>query len=166
MVAGRRLPVAVDAAEHCYRAAIRILRHRFNSAEELRRKLLQKEYDRAIVASTLERLASEKWLDDERYAASYVRTRSQKRIGPLRIRRELIAAGVADEIIHDALAAAVDPAGERERALKTAEKRLPVLQRRNDPAAVRNKLTAYLLKQGYDGTLVRDVVKEILVAHD
>ena len=28
----------------------------------------------------------------------------------------------------------------------------------------RNKLTAYLLKQGYDAALIRDVVKEIVLA--
>ena len=161
--AGRRSPVA--AAESCYRAAIRILRYRFNSAKELRQKLAAKEFDRETIAGTIERLTREKWIDDERFAAAYVRTRLQKRIGRLRIRRELIAAGVADEIADEAVAAAADTSEERERALAAAERRLPILERRSDPSAVRNKLTAYLLKQGYDGALVRDVVKEILVAH-
>ena len=141
-----------------------MLRHRFNSAAELRRKLTAKQFDRETIAATIERLTREKWLDDARFAATYVRTRVQKRIGNRRIRRELIAAGVADEIIDDALRS-IDGEDERALALAAAEKRLPILERRSDPADLRNKLTAYLLKQGYDSALVRDVVKEILVAH-
>jgi SOS response regulatory protein OraA/RecX len=82
----------------------------------------------------------------------------------LRIRMELRRAGVADDVISDVLAANVDADGERARAMATAEKKLPGLRRRNEPAAVRNKLTAYLLKQVYDAALVRSIVKEITVA--
>jgi regulatory protein len=148
--------------ERCYAAAMRILRIRFNSAAELRRKLLARDFERDVIDDTLKRLTDEKWLDDARFAGAFVRTRLAKRIGRLRIRRELINAGVADDIIDDAIRANVDGADERERALASGLKRLPRLARRPD---VRNKLTAYLLKQGYDGALVRDVVKEILVAH-
>lgn len=146
--------------ERCYAAALRILRYRFNSAAELRRKLAAKDFDRDTIAATIARLTTEKWIDDARFAGAYVRTRLLKRIGKLRIRRELMAAGVADDIISDAIRANVDADDERDRALASATRRLPILQRRGD---VRNKLTAYLLKQGYDAALVRDIVKEILV---
>lgn len=146
--------------ERCYAAALRILRYRFNTAKELRRKLAAKEFDRETIATTIERLTREKWIDDARFAGAFVRTRMQKRIGHMRIRRELIAAGVADDIIDDAIRGNVDETGEREHALASGRKRLTVLQRRG--ADVRNKLTAYLLKQGYDGALVREVVRELL----
>jgi regulatory protein len=149
----------VTDLDRCYASAIRILHYRFNSAAELRRKLAAKEFDRATIDETIARLANEKWIDDARFAGAYVRTRLLKRIGRLRIRRELIAAGVADDIIDDAIRANVNADDERERAMTSANKRLPILQRRGD---VRNKLTAYLLKQGYDGGLVRDVVKELM----
>lgn len=152
--------------ERCYASALRILRYRFNSVFELRRKLKAKEFDRETIDTTLTRLTEEKWLDDARFAAAYTRTRLLKRIGRLRIRRELIAAGVDDDTIADAIAANVDGDDERARALAAGKKRIEILRRNNDPQAARNKLTAYLLKQGYDGALVRAVVKEILVAHD
>ena len=145
--------------ERCYAAALRILRYRFNTAKELRRKLSAKEFDRETIATTIERLTREKWIDDARFAGAFVRTRMQKRIGKTRIRRELIAAGVAGDIIDDAIRGNVDEAGEREHAIASGRRRLPILQRRGD---VRNKLTAYLLKQGYDGALVREVVRELL----
>ena len=151
-------------SDRCYVSALRILRYRFNSAAELRRKLASKDFDKDTIAETISRLTEEKWLDDARFAAAFVRTRLQKRIGPRRIRSELIHAGVANDVIDDVLRANSDADGEHERALASAMKRVTILKRRGDD--VRNKLTAYLLKQGYDGALVRAVVKEILVAHD
>jgi regulatory protein len=157
----------VTDLERCYAAALRILRYRFNSAGELRRKLTAKEFDRDTIAETIARLTNEKWIDDARFAGAYVRTRLLKRIGKLRIRRELMVAGVADDIISDAIRANVNTDEERERAVAAARRRIPILQKKGE---LRNKLTAYLLKQGYDGALVRDVVKELLsetlIAHE
>ena len=151
----------MDDSDRCYQSALRILRHRFNSTAELQRKLRAKGFARDDIEPTLSRLADEKWLDDERYAGAYVRTRLQKRIGKLRVRRELIAAGVRDEYIAKALDENVDGEAERARAVAAAEKRLPILIRRYGSQLARNKLTSYLLKQGYDAALVREIVKEM-----
>jgi regulatory protein len=154
----------VDDLDRCYVSAMRILRYRFNSAAELRRKLRSKGFEREVIDATLTRLANEKWLDDERFAAAYVRTRVLKRKGSRRIRRELMGAGVPDEIIDRAVDENVDSEDEHARALALARKRLPILSRRYAPEVVRNKLTAYLLNQGYDAALVRGILKEIKVA--
>jgi len=144
----------------CYAAALRILKYRFNSTAELRRKLRSKGFDRETIDATLARLREEKWLDDARFAAAYVRTRALKSKGRLRIRRELIGAGVDDETIARAVVENVNADDERERAAAVARKRLPIFVRRYGAAAARNKLTSYLLKQGYDAALVREIVKE------
>ncbi|HLJ73478.1 MAG TPA: RecX family transcriptional regulator, partial [Thermoanaerobaculia bacterium] len=107
------------------------------------------------------RLRDEKWLDDARFAAAYVRTAALKKKGRLRIRRELIGAGVANDSIAEAIAANVDAEGERERAAAAARRRLPILVRRYGADAARNKLRAYLLKQGYEGSLVREILEEM-----
>jgi len=145
----------------CYLAALRILKYRFNSTAELRRKLRAKQFDKQTIEEALARLREEKWLDDERYAAAYVRSRVSKNKGRLRIRRELMVAGVDDDTIDAAVVANVNAEDERERALVTARKRLPIFVRRYGKEAARNKLTAYLLKQGYDAALVREIVKEM-----
>ncbi len=152
-------------SERCYLAALRILKYRFNSAAELRRKLRSKRFERDVIDSTLERLAKEKWLDDARFAAAYVRTRGLSKKGKLRIRSELIRAGVADDVIASAVTENVDADEERARALALAQRRLPILSRRYAPDVVRNKLTVYLLNQGYDAALVREIVKSIYENH-
>src|ERR1051326_1155665 len=84
--------------ERAYVAALRILGDRFNSELELRRKLQRKKFDEAIIDATIARLRDEKWLDDERFAGAFARTRSRKRIGGKRIVLELRAAGVDDDV--------------------------------------------------------------------
>lgn len=156
----------MDEVERCYASGVRILKYRFNSTAELRRKLRAKGFDATTIHAAVDRLTNEKWLDDERFAAAYVRSRVQKSKGRLRIRRELTRAGVDDEIVARAVGENVDKEDEHERAVAAARKRLPILIRRHGEQAARNKLTAYLLQQGYDAALVRDIVKEIQVVHD
>ncbi len=142
---------------------MRILNHRFNSEAELRRKLALKEFDPETINATITKLRRESWLDDERFAASFVRTRIRKGFGKLRVRRELAAVGVDRETIARALDGSVPDHDERAAALVAARKRLAVLRRRAGDPRIREKLVAYLFRQGYDSSLAIDVVREALV---
>lgn len=149
--------------ERCYNAAVRILNFRFNSAEELRRKLTSKAFDREVIVQTLERLRREKWLDDERFAGAFVRTRQLQGRGRLRIRRELSAAGVSRENAADALAANRDEDAELATVTALCTKKMAMIARRHGEEYVRSadgrkKIAAYLLRQGYEFALVRDVI--------
>ena len=105
-------------AERCYAAALRIISYRFNSENELRRKLQAKKFEKPLIDATLERLRREKLVDDERL----VRSACESRVRTL-VRRK------------------------GEEYLTTYEGR--------------TKLIAWLLNRGFDGDLVRSVVKEI-----
>ena len=160
-----------DDLDRCYAAALRILNYRFNSAVELRRKLASKRFDKQTIDATIVRLRDEKWLDDERFAEAFVRTRMQKRVGRLRIRRELNAAGVDGEIAAGALSHNADDEKERAAATALAQKRARLLLRRHNAAYLaspqgRNNLTVYLLKQGYDAALVRDIVRGVILSRE
>jgi len=143
--------------QQCYAAALRILGYRFNSELELRRKLQRKKFEKAIIDQTIARLRDEKWLDDERFAGAFVRTRSRKRIGAKRIALELRAAGVDDDVAARAVAENVDPEQERAQIRAIVTRRAASLE---TPQG-RNKLASYLLKQGYDAALIADVVGEL-----
>jgi len=157
--------------DRCYLAALRILSYRFNSEHELRRKLVSKRFEKEAIDDVIARLRNENWIDDDRFAAAYVRTRLLKKIGKLRIRRELMAVGVDDDSIERALRENVDAEAEESDLRAVCERRVRTLVRRHGAEYVgtpegRNKLTGYLLKQGYDSALIRSVLKEIKVAHD
>jgi regulatory protein len=160
--------VSDDAPDLCYLAALRILRFRFNSEAELRRKLRAKNFTKDEIDGVIVRLHKEKWLDDERFAGALVRTRANKRVGRRRIARELHAAGVDRSSAAEAIAANVDPERERAALVELGRRRARALVRRHGEEFLsspdgRNKLAGYLLKQGYDAALVREVLKEITV---
>ena len=145
----------------CYTSALRILRYRFNSEGELRRKLRAKKFEKDDIDATIARLHREKWLDDERFAAAFVRTRANKRVGRLRIRRELQAAGVSDDDASRAIVENVDQEREGEALRELCVRRLRTLLRRERTSEeLHAKLTAYLVAQGYDSALVRQVVRD------
>lgn len=153
----------------CYGAAMRILKHRFNSEAELRRKLRSKQFETGDIDSTIERLRTERWLDDDRFAGAFVRTRANKQVGKLRIRRELQAAGVSNESAAQAIVENVDPERELESLVAICGKKLRSLVRRHGEEYVksregRSKLASYLVAQGYDSTLVWQVVRDVSAA--
>jgi regulatory protein len=139
----------------CYTSALRILAYRFNSEGELRRKLRAKKFEKSEIDEAIDRLRGEKWLDDDRFAAAFVRTRLRRRIGSVRIRQELIAAGVANDVIDRALEANSDEEGERESLEKLVAKRMQLVIRRHGEEYAassqgRQKIAAWLVKQGYE----------------
>lgn len=84
--------------------ALRLLARREHSAQELRRKLHDKDYPGSEIDALLERLARDKLLSDERFMESFIHARAAKGHGPLLIRAELEARGVARALIADAIA--------------------------------------------------------------
>lgn len=86
-----------------YPVAIALLARREHGARELARKLRDKAFDAEAVAACIARLQQERLQSDARYAESYVRMRSGKGCGPLRIRAELAERGVGDEFIEPPL---------------------------------------------------------------
>jgi regulatory protein len=155
-----------DALSDVYIAALRILNYRFNSEAELRRKLRAKKFEKDDIDAAIARLHRENWLDDERFAGAFVRTRANKRVGKLRIRRELQAAGVSQSTAEEAITANVDPERERESLEALCARRVRVLVRRHGPEYLESdeahaKLTAYLVGHGYDFALVREVVRGV-----
>jgi regulatory protein len=158
-----------ESLERCYLAAMRILAHRFNAVEELRRKLAGKRFDAETVDATLTRLRAERWLDDERFAGAFVRTRASRKMGRRRIARELGAAGVGDEAVRSAIAQHVDDDREREALVEICHKRMRILSRREGEEWLKTdegqaKLAGFLVRQGYETALVFEVIRECLRA--
>ncbi len=94
-----------------------------------------------------------------------------KKIGPRRIERELEAVGVDPDLARNIVRDNNNEDREREdlQALYDKRKRMLIVRHGEEYPATpegRNKIAAYLLKQGYDAALVRRVVKETLLADD
>jgi regulatory protein len=85
-------------------AALDALARRDHSAEDLRRKLLKKGYDVAVVSPLLDALAAEKLLDDRRYMENFVAYHAARGQGPMRVRMELRRHGLQGPPVEDYLA--------------------------------------------------------------
>jgi regulatory protein len=75
------------------------LARREHSRAELREKLAAREFEPEIISITVEKLASEGLVSDERFAEAFVAARMRKGQGPVRIRAELKKRGVGAELV-------------------------------------------------------------------
>jgi regulatory protein len=169
LIVGREIPPRVfdrlqelADLEAAHRAALRALARRAHARFDLRRRLLQKQHPPAAVEGALERLTEQHLLDDARFAADYAGAKATRGRGPVRLIRDLLSQGVdrrvAETAVQAALAdAGIDPAT-AVRAL--AEKRARQLAGL-PPQVRKRRLTAFLVRRGFQGSEVREVVESL-----
>ena len=81
---------------------------RDHGSEELRRKLLDRGYDSAIVAGLIEQLRAEKLLDDRRFLENFVSFHAARGHGPVRVRSDLCRLGMHGEPVEAGIEAYSD----------------------------------------------------------
>jgi regulatory protein len=84
-------------------AALDALARRDHATEDLRRKLLEKGYDAAVVARLLDDLLAEKLVDDRRYVENFVALHAARGQGPLRVRADLRRLGLEGLLVEECL---------------------------------------------------------------
>ena len=104
---GRREVEPLDARA-ARAAALDALARRDHASEDLRRKLLEKGYDVAVVAPLLDALRGEKLLDDRRYMENFVAYHAARGQGPVRVRAELRRRGLEGVQVEECLDAFPD----------------------------------------------------------
>jgi regulatory protein len=149
----------VEAAE---RAALRALARRAHARWDLERRLVKKQHPPAAVAAALERLTQRGLLDDGRFAQQYAALRATRGRGPARLLRDLLAQGVERRTAEQAVSRAIDEEGidPRLEARAVATKRARQLSGLPPPVRKR-RLLAFLVRRGYAGPQVRELVQEL-----
>lgn len=151
---------AIDQRDRCRLAAWRSIARGPVAVEQLRRKLLQKEFAAPLVDETLARLREAGHLDDAAFSQALARKRTtQNRRGPRAIAQELRQAGVARDTAAEALAPHQHRENQHAAAL-AALRRWTGARRHPDPAKRRKAAADFLLRRGFDGNVVWDVVRE------
>jgi regulatory protein len=147
-----------------YERALGLLSFRSRSAKELAKRLKEKGEPVEAIEPVIARLLANGLLDDARYAEGRARVgivgkaRSRRRI-----EQELVQRGVDRELAGEAVLKVMANEGTDEAAVaeKAARKKLRTLSR-HDEATKREKLYAYLARQGYPGEVVRRAVRVAL----
>lgn len=152
--------LASDAEQRAYDAAVRFLSYRPRSRAEVRRHLAENAVDPGIIEAVTERLTGQGYLDDGEFARFWVQNREQFRPkGAHALRAEMRQKGLDPDVIEQAIAD-LDEAGDAYRAAQARARRLATLAQ-SDPMAFRRKLRDFLLRRGFDGRTVSEVVARL-----
>ena len=147
-----------------YDRALAMLAARGRATVELRRSLVGKKEEPALVDAAIERLRTAGLLDDADFARQFARSKALGAgMSRRRLRQELGRRGVASELSDDAIDAVFAEEAIDEEALveSAARKKLRTLTKL-DPETRRRRLYAYLARRGYDADDVARVVRELV----
>lgn len=107
-----------------------------------------------------QRLQQERFLDDPLYAKQWAEQRiANQRKGKMWIRQELREKGIDKTLISEALEN-ITPEQELESALETGRKKWNLI--RGDASDKRRKTGAFLMRRGFSGDMVRQVINTLL----
>ena len=116
-----------------------------------------------VIQEMMDKCVAQRWVDDERYAESFVRSRSEDRkLGKNAIRMELIKKGVDRDLIDNALEE-VNTDDEYQHALELVEKQLPRTQNLEKQKRVA-RLLGLLARKGYSSSVAYAVIREAIDA--
>ena len=124
--------------------------------QEVRNKLATFDIPASEKEKFVKLLVDEGYLDDERYASTFVRSKIHlKKWGVNKIRMALKMKGIADEIISNALSE-IDPEIYREELIKVLKTKKI---NETDPYKCRAKLAQYAIQKGYEPGLVWETLR-------
>jgi regulatory protein len=160
-------PVPETPEDQRYRAekaSMQSLTRRGMSRWELGKVLLARDLDEETVEFELDRLEGVGLIDDAALAETLVRTQHERKgLGRSALTAELRRRHIDQEQIDEALGQVGDD-DEQARATELAVKRAPQL-RSLDSETAKRRLSAFLMRKGYSGSVVRAAVDEALTGH-
>ena len=144
--------------------ALDLLAVRARSSRDLRIRLQRAGAAATDITWTVERLVAQGFVDDASYARQVARSKVLSGgVSKRKVVTVLRQRGVSAEVASDAVAATLSEVelDEFGAALAAARKRVRALASL-DPAKRKQRLYAFLARRGYDGDIVRRVLKEVL----
>ena len=135
-----------------YIYALKLLKKRDHTISELRKKL--EANFQTIPAGLIDQLTKKNFLNDRRVAENYVHKRRDR--GPRVLRDELIARGVAEELVDEILARADWPSLREALTAKMNDWKLRAPLQSRDAA----RLFRAMLRLGYDEDAIREEIQQ------
>ena len=155
------LPMKNQAASRdCYTVALRLLARRDHSCSELSGKLADRGFPQDQIQRALDRCLRFGYLDDKRFACTYVEQLQRKGYGCHRIRQMLVDKGVAHDVISDCLAHLCSDTVQIRDCRDTVQKKVKNNRLSGDSPKARAKLHRFLLNRGFPAAVIRQVLNE------
>jgi regulatory protein len=140
--------------------ALNFLSYRDRSEKEIRTKLKDVGYDENIIDWVIGELKRLKFLDDERFAQSYVQTQMITRpVGEYFLKRELKQKGVDEELIEQTVEKAYEEKDQFSVALELAQQRKK-RYKNIDEMKAKKRVSDFLLRRGFSWDVVSEVMEQ------
>jgi regulatory protein len=154
--------MAVSTYEKLMERALRLLSYKPRSIEELRGRLLEKDWaDEAAVDQVIARLEELGYLNDEQFAITFATSRlTSKPLGPTRLRRDLQRKKLPMQTVENTIDEAYSMQSEEGLIDRAIDKRIR-LRGRPSTRQESKKLFDYLLRRGFNYDLVLRKVREL-----
>ncbi len=147
--------------EAAHAAALWLLESRARTRLELRQRLERRGFEAEAIERALDRLTGVGLVDDEAFARDLAASRVEQGVDAPRIIVELKDRGIAPDLAVRIAGESAPPSDRAERCRELAEDRLSKLKRLR-PEVQYRRLAAYLVRRGYPGDVVENVVSELV----
>ncbi|MFH1458284.1 MAG: regulatory protein RecX [Candidatus Omnitrophota bacterium] len=148
-----------DCPEKARNYAFLLLKFRLRSERELTQRLKQKSFKEPAIKETISFLKEKGFINDDAFARMWLASRLKRPLGLRRIRQELKAKGVDEEIIESQVREIKKDYSEEEIIKKLVKTRLDK-SKRLDPRIARRRVMGYLLRRGFPPETVADVMNQ------
>lgn len=147
--------------EAAHAAALGLLESRARTRLELRQRLERRGFEVGAIERALDRLTAVGLVDDEAFARDLASNRVERGVDAPRIVIELKDRGIAPDLAARVAGESAPQSDRVERCRELAEDRLSRL-RGLRPEVQYRRLAAYLVRRGYPGDVVENVVGELV----
>ena len=155
-----RPPEDPDSSKAAYFRALRWLTARELSEAQVRARLAEKGYTDAAINPAIQRLLEERTIDDRRAATAVARTEARvRRHGPHRVMGKLIAMHIDRELARDIVRELFGEEDEDALIDKALDRRLRGKTERLKDPKERQKLIAYLVRQGFSASAASAAIR-------
>lgn len=140
--------------------ALNLLSYRQRSEKEIYLALKRKGFEENYIRYSINYCMENNYLNDKDFAISFINDKlNLNKLGPERIRYELILKGISKDIIDDLLI--IDFDEQYETAMELAQKKLPSYKK-DDSNAIYRKLSGFLQRKGYSYDVISKVMRQVL----
>lgn len=155
-----RPPDDPDSSKAAYFRALRWLTARELSEAQVRARLAEKGYTDVAIAPAIERLLENRTIDDRRAATAVARTEARvRRHGPHRVMGKLIAMHIDRDLAKDVVRELFGEEDEEALIDKALDRRLRGKTDRLKDPKERQKLIAYLVRQGFSASAASAAIR-------
>lgn len=137
-----------------FNKVLKLISVRYKTRKEIETYLFSKGYVSSVVYYCISKLEEYHFLDDRRYAESYVNSHKSSK-GPLKLKQELMAKGIKEDLCESA----IENLSQEEEILRLATK---YMKNKEDTKENYSKLIRYLIGKGFIFSEIKDVLKSSL----